>query len=44
MELPINSVEFETILKMLEKDRSKNWQLWSKLWSYKINVLNKEKN
>ena len=40
IELPINENELEVIINQL---KSSNPQLHAKLWSYKLNVLNKEK-
>lgn len=42
MELPIDKQEFDVILKLLEKHKGDHWGLWAKIWSYKMNVLNKE--
>ena len=41
MELPISRQEFEKILEILKRA---NKELYSKLWCYKMNYLNKEKN
>jgi hypothetical protein len=41
MELPITENELKIII---EKLRSSNPQLYAKLWTYKINCLQKEKN
>ncbi len=40
MQLPINEKELEVIIKLL---RTSHPSLYSKLWSYKINYLNREK-
>jgi hypothetical protein len=40
MKLPINEKELEEIILSLKKT---NPTLYSKLWTYKINYLNKEK-
>jgi hypothetical protein len=40
MELPITESELGIII---EKLRSSNPQLYAKLWSHKMNILNKEK-
>ena len=40
MDLPISKKELEVIIKTL---KSSNPSLYNKLWSYKINYLNKEK-
>ena len=40
MKLPITEKELETIITSL---KDKQYSLYSKLWSYKINNLNKEK-
>jgi hypothetical protein len=40
MQLPINEKELDDILDIL---KNKNPQLYSKLWSYKINKLKGEK-
>jgi hypothetical protein len=41
IKLPLSKKEFEEILELLEKSNSK---IYAKLWSYKINYLNKEKS
>jgi hypothetical protein len=41
MYLPINKKELEIIIEILKNVHPK---LYTKLWSYKINYLNKEKN
>lgn len=36
MELPINEKELEVIINLL-KNKQEYWDLYSKLWTYKIN-------
>ena len=40
MELPITKKELETIINILKGPQP---ALYAKLWSYKMNILNKEK-
>jgi hypothetical protein len=40
MEIPINEKEFDIIVEVL---KSKNHQLYAKLWSYKMNNLSEVK-
>ena len=42
IKLPIDKKELDIIMELLEKSKTDNWSLWAKLWSYKMNVLNKE--
>ncbi len=41
MKLPINEKELEFIIELL---KSKNTQLYNKLWSYKFNLKYKQKD
>ena len=41
IKLPLSEKEFNEILELLKNSNSK---IYAKLWSYKINYLNKEKN
>jgi len=40
IKLPINQKELDTIIRVLKNSKP---ELYAKLWSYKINFLNKEK-
>ena len=42
IKLPIDKKELDIIMALLEKSKTDNWHLWAKLWTYKMNVLNKE--
>ncbi len=41
IKLPLSEKEFDEILELLKRS---NRKIYAKLWSYKINYLNKEKN
>ena len=42
MKLPINQKEFDIMLKLLEKNKTDHWQLWSKLWTFNFSKKGEE--
>jgi len=44
MNLPINEKEYDQIVELLGKSGEDYKQLYTKLWSYKMNYLIKENN
>jgi hypothetical protein len=44
MSLPINEKEYDQILELLKSSGDRCKQLYTKLWSYKMNYLIGEKN
>lgn len=43
MNLPIDQKEYDQIVELLRRSGDEHKQLYSKLWSYKVNYLIKEK-